>query len=274
MCDLLPQIRYSPAMLPGVPPENAFQVLDESGAKCGSGAVVEYINHTLLPEQPLNYYISINAQTERAFDTLIGATLARSIEMRWRNPKLRARIYAPCKPYDNDLLRNLQAFGFQNDDAIIRMRRILSDSERPVNPPVGCSIAPSVLASQQDFDGLLGRVNAYSVIANSPGWLTRLQHEQLFAVFGVWQQARLLGELILTAYGAEGRIEMLYTRPEFRRRGVATALISYAGQMLLHNGIRSLNAEAWRRIRPAMSLLETMRFESVAPTILYPGINL
>lgn len=274
MCDPLPQILYSPAMLPSVPPENAFQVLDESGAKCGSGVVVEYVNHILLPDRPLNYYISINALTERAFDMLIGAVLARSMELRTRNPKLPARIYAPCRPHDANLLRNLQAFGFKNDDAVIRMRRILSDAMRPVNPPVGCAISPTVLAAEQDFDGLLGRVNAYSVIANSRDWLTRLRQEQLFAAFGVWQQARLLGEVILTAYGAEGRIETLYTRPEFRRRGVAMALLSHAGQILLHNGIRSLNAEVWRRNRPAMSLFQTARFESVSPTILYPGIDL
>lgn len=270
----MPQIQYPPTPLPDVPLENTFHVLDESGMKCGNAAVIEYVNHAVLPERPLNYYISINAASERAFDMLIGAALARSMELRLRNPSLPARIYAPCKPHDTESLRNLQSFGFQNDDAIIRMRRILSGSERVPNPPVGCAVAPVLLEDSEDCEGLLRRVNAYSITAQSADWLARLRQEQLFFVFGVWQEQRLLGEMILTAYGVEGRVEMIYTRPEYRRRGVATSLLAHAGQVLLQNGLRSLNAEVWRRNQPAMSLFQASRFESISPTMLYPGIDL
>ncbi len=270
----MPQIVYAPTALPGVPRENAFHALDESGMRCGNAAVVEYINHTIFPERPLNYYVSLNAFHERAFDILLGAALARAMQLRARRPDLPARIYAPCKPNDPQLLRAYTECGFQNDDAVIRMRRVLTDGDRGVNPPVGCAIAPIVLEDQADCDGLLDRVNAYSVAARSQDWLVRLQDEQIFAVYGVWQDDLVLGEMVLTAYGAEGRIEMIYTRPEYRRRGVATALIAYAGQLLLRNGIRSLTGEVWRRNLPTMSLFETLRFESVSPVILYPGINL
>lgn len=269
----MPQIQFSPNALPGVSHENAFEVLDETGMKCGSAVVVEYINHVILTERPLNYYISINASSERAFDMLMGAALARSLVLRKRNPGLRARIYAPCQPHDAVRLRGFQDFGFQNDDAIIRMRRILMDSDKMPNPPVGCMIAPVVQESEEDYAGLLRRMNAYSVTERSADWLRGLQQEQLFTVAGVWQQDRLLGEMILTAYGAEGRIEMMYTRPEFRRRGVATALIAHAGKILLASGIRGLYADVWRRNWQAMSLFGTLRFESVSPTVLYPGVD-
>ena len=273
MCADLPLIQHPSNAVPGIPPENAFDVLDETGMKCGSAAVVEFVNHTLLPERPLNYYISINAMTERAFDMLMGAVLARSMQMRELNPNLLARIYAPCKPHESGLLRNFQEFGFRNDDAVIRMRRILSDTDRVPNPPVGCVVAPVVLQDQEDYDGLLRRVNAYSVTAKSSDWIFRLQQEQLFSVYGVWQEDRLLGEMVLTAYGAEGSIEMIYARPEFRRRGIGSALIACAREVLLKNGIRSLNAEVWRRNRSAMALFEENKFESVTPVILYPGID-
>ena len=269
----MPLIQHPSSAIPGIPSENAFDVLDETGLKCGSAAVVEFVNHNLLPERPLNYYISINAMTERAFDMLMGAVLSRSIQMREQSPNLLARIYAPCKPHESGLLRNFQEFGFRNDDAIIRMRRILSETERDANPPVGCVVAPVTLQDQEDFDGLLKRANAYSIIAKTNDWIYRLHQEQMFSVYGVWQDERLLGEMILTAYGAEGNIEMIYTRPEFRRRGVASALLSCARQVLLQNGIRSLNVEVWRRNRSAMRLFEENRFESVSPVILYPGID-
>ena len=50
--------------------------------------------------------------------------------------------------------------------------------------------------------------------------------------------------------------------------------LAEAGRILLENGIRSLSAEVWRRNRAAMGLFEAMRFESVAPTILYPGVDI
>ena len=257
-----------------MPLENAFRVLDEGGVTCGSAAVVEYINHALLPERPLNYYISINAHNQRAFDMLMGAAVARSLVLRRRNARMPARIYAPCPPFDAKSLRDFLDFGFQNDDAVIRMRHILTAGDHLPNPPVGCALAPVMLEEAADYDALLTRLNAYSAVAHGPEWLARLRQEPLFAVCGVWQEERLLGELVLTGYGAEGQVEMLYTHPTFRRRGVARALLAEAGRILLENGIRSLSAEVWRRTRAAMGLFEAMRFESVAPTILYPGVDI
>lgn len=259
---------------PGVSPQNVFHVLDEAGLRLGSASVVEYVNETLLPERPLNYYVNIKAQEERAFDMLLGAVMARALDLRRYQPAMPARIYAPCRPNDTQLLRNLQMFGFQNDDAEIRMRRILHLDDVIPKPPVGCVIAPVVIEDAVDSEGLLRRINQYSLTARSANWLASLQEEPLFTVFGVWQDNRLLGEMILTAYGAEGRIEMLYTRPEYRDRGVAKALIGFAGDMLMQDGIRSLNAEVWRRNIPAMTLFQAMHFDSVQPVILYPGIDL
>ncbi len=269
----MPRIQYSATTLPGVPRENAFYVLDDSGMRSGNAAVVEYVNHQIFPDRPLNYYVSINALDQRSFDVLMGAVFARAYALRARHPKLPARIYAPCQPQDVRLLQSLSFYGFLNDDAVIRVRRVLSQSDRPPTPPVGCSLAPVVLEDEQDFEGLLARVNAYSVTVRGMDWLNRLRQEQLFAVLGVWQEQRLLGEIILTAYGAEGRVEMIYTRPEARRRGVATALLSHAGELLLRSGIRTLTAEVWRRNVPAMTLFNSRRFDSIQPTILYPGRN-
>lgn len=205
---------------------------------------------------------------------LMGAAFARSMQMRRQNPRMRARVYTPCSPHDTQRLRSIQEVGFQNDDAVIRMRKILSESDRMPNPPVGCTISPVILEEEADLAMLTQRLNAYSVTERDVDWLHMLRQEQLFMCIGVWQEERLLGELLLTAYGAEGRIEMMYTRPEYRRRGVATSLLSYAGKVLLQNGIRSMNAEVWRRNVSAMELFGRVGFDSVTATVLYPGVDL
>ena len=268
------QIQYPLSPIPGVPLENSFQIVDEFGMKSGSASVIEFINQTMLPDRPLNYYLSISAQDSRALHMLVGAAYARTLEMRRQNAQLPARLYARCAPQDQRLLAELLDCGFENDDAIVRKRLILSDGDKLPKPPVGTAVAPVLLETQEDYDALLRRVNAYTVTAYNYNWIARLQAQQIFSAWGVWQEDRLLGEMILTGYGSEGRIEMLYARPEYRNRGVASALIGQAAQELLRSGIRSLTADVWQRNEPATQLFDKLRFDPLQPVRLYPGINL
>lgn len=243
--------------------------------RMGRASVTEYINEILLADRPLNYYLNISAMSERAFDMLMGAVLARSLHLRmYQPPRMPARIYMPCRPNDVELLHVLAGFGFQNDDGEIGMRRILNPNDRIPMPPVGCKIAPVILENEQDYEGLLQRVNQYSLTTKTMDWVVHLQQEQMFTVYGVWQDSRLLGELVLTAYGTEGRIEFIYTSQHAQRRGVATSLIAHAGDVLLRSGIRSANAVVWKRNIKAMTLFQAMGYDSVSPIILYPGIDI
>ena len=200
MCFCLSQIQYPLSPVPGVPLENSFQILDDFGMKCGSASVVEFINHTMLPDRPLNFYLSISAQDSRSLHLLVGAAYTRTLELR--------------------------------------------------------------------------RINAYTVTAYNYNWIARLQSQQHFSAWGVWQEDRLLGEMILSANGAEGVIEMIYARPEFRRRGVAAALVGQAAQELLRIGVRAMVADVWQRNDPATQFFDKMHFETTQPVRLYPGINL
>lgn len=274
MCFCLSQIQYPPSPVPGVPLENSFQILDDFGTKCGSASVIEFINHTMLPDRPLNYYLSISAQDSRSLHLLIGACYTRTLELRRKNAQLPARMYARCNPQDQNLLAELLDCGFENDDAIVRKRLILAETDRMPKPPVSTSIAPVLLETQEDYDALLRRINAYSVTAYNYNWIARMQAQPHFSAWGVWQEDHLLGELVLTANGSEGVVEMLYSKPEFRHRGVASALIGQATQELLRNGVRALIADVWQRNEPATQLFEKMHFETTQPVRLYPGINL
>lgn len=271
----MPTIVHPANGMSGVPRENAFLALDDTGEKLGTASVIEYYNVALLPHRPLNYYLRLHMRQddERALDMLMGGLLARSLQLAARQTAS-ARIYMPCQPGDTKLLRALQAFGFQNDDAEIFMRKILNASEKVVQPPVGCVIRPVLMENEQDYDGLLARVTPHSLMARSRGWLLRMAEEQFFGVFGVWQESRLLGEIILTAYGTEGRIEFVYTRPEYRRRGVARALIAHASDLMLQRGQHVLYAEVWRRNERAMPLFQQMHFDSAMPIVLYPGLSI
>jgi GNAT superfamily N-acetyltransferase len=259
-----------------MPPENMFQVLDEDGQSHGSAALSEYTNYAILPECPLNYYLGIQATDTSAFDMLMGAALARARTLRQKNPRMAARIYTACHPGDAELIGEYAAYGFQNDDAVMRMRRIFLDSERGMlpNPPVGCQIAQVALDRAGDEGALLARINGHAVIAQPPSWLKGLMQEPFFIALGMWQDDRLLGEMILTAYGSQGSIQALYTVPDARRRGIASAMIAQAGRILLDHGVRSLIADVWQRNRPANALFQAMGFDSKEAMLLYPGMAL
>lgn len=268
------QIQYSSTAVPGVPRENAFQVTDETGLKMGSATVVEFINEDILPERPLNYYVSISAMDERALDILMGAVRARAMEMRSYNAHMAARLYVACRPSDQAFMRDLQQYGFDMGDAEIRMRKILHASGRMPGPPVGCVVAPVELEDEVDMRGVLDRSNEYAVTAKPFEWLSRLQGEQYFAVYGVWQDMSLLGQMILTAYGTEGWVQSIYTETGYRKRGVATAMLAHAERVLMDKGVKTINAQVWRRNTRAMSLFQSMKYDSVEPITLYPGVDL
>lgn len=268
------QIQYPLAPIPGVPLENSFLVTDEFGMKSGSAAVIEFTNHTLLPDRPLNYYLSISAEDSRSFHMLMGAAFARTLLLRRQNTGLAARLYAPCRPQDQQLLAEFLDCGFENDDAVVRKRLIVSDGDRLPHPPVGTQVAPVLLETQEDYDALLRRVNAYTITAYNYNWIARMQAEQHFSAWGVWQEDRLLGEMVMTGNGMEGTVEMLYARPEYRRRGVASALVGQAAEVIAQNGMHSLTAEVWQRNEPATYLFDKLGFETLQPVRLFPGINL
>lgn len=243
--------------------------------KCGNATIVEFISEALVPERPLNYYVTMSAMDPRAFDMLLGAVFARALELRRYQPRMRARVYVPCRPSDTAILHALMDFGFQNDDAELRVRKAITHSNTGTNPPVGIDIEPVTMQSADDITGLLQRINQFTLIARSTDWVARLRDSaQHFIVYGAWQGDALIGEAVMTVYGAEGHIEHIYTLPEFRERGVATALLDHAGRELLANGVRLLSSEVWQRNRRAVYLFHKSRFENSEPTILYPGIDL
>lgn len=258
---------------PGIARENVFIVVDDMGMKIGSATVVEYVNAMLLPERPLNYYVTLSVMDDRAFDMLMGAVTARALALRTLQPPMPARMYVPCRPDDRQLLAGLQAIGFDNDDADIRMRRYLSANDPSVGAPVGCVVAPVILEDEVDCEGLITRVNRHSVTARSLDWVRGLQEGPFFQVLGMWQEQRLLGEAVVTAYGSEGRIEAIYTAEPYLRRGVASALVARAGEILQKGGAKTITAEVWRRNTVAMDFFRSARFDSVAPVMLYPGVN-
>ncbi|MDR2657751.1 MAG: GNAT family N-acetyltransferase [Oscillospiraceae bacterium] len=266
------RIDMGQSAMSGAPRENIFVATDNSGQRIGMAAVVEYVNHQLLPDRPLNYYLIIEAFA-RARDLLFGAAFTRAMMLRRKRPELSARIYASCSPRDPERLMYFTEQGFHNDDAEIVMRDILKSGDWGPKPPVGCRLAFTNLDTPEQSEKLLARVNPYSATQHSLDWLDKARRNTVFASLGVLEEDEILGEIIVAGYGAEGRVLMLYTQPRCRRRGVARALLAGARQYLYEEQCRSVSAQVWLRNAPAAEFFRAAGFQQTGQAVLYPGMD-
>ncbi|MDR1598485.1 MAG: GNAT family N-acetyltransferase [Oscillospiraceae bacterium] len=266
------RIDMGQSAMSGAPRENIFVAADDGGQRLGMAAVVEYVNRQILPDRPLNYYLIIEAFA-RARDLLFGAAFTRAMMLRRLKPDLPARVYASCSPRDPERLLYFTEQGFHNDDAEVVTREILKDGDWGPKPPVGCRLAFTNLDTSERREGLLARVNPYSVTRHSLDWLDKAMGNTAFASIGVLEEEEILGETIVTGYGAEGRVLMLYTAPRCRRRGVARALLAGARQYLYEEQCRSLTARVWLRNTAAAEFFKAEGFQQTGQAVLYPGMD-
>jgi ribosomal protein S18 acetylase RimI-like enzyme len=252
--------------------DNTFIAYDNNDQRVGVGAVVEYINEALLPDRPLNYFLTIDGFA-RARDILFGAVYARARVMRRLKPELAGRIYASCSPRDPERLMFFADMGFDTQDAEYVMRYTLSRDVRPIRPPVGTTLSVSNVRNIEDTDRMLARVNKYSITAHSRGWLEDMMNSPLFAALAVKDDDKYVGEAIITGYGNEGSIVSIYTVPQVRRHGVALALLSAAHEMFMSQGLAFSTAKVWSRFIPATYLFEKAGYKKAAQSMLYPGVN-
>ncbi|GHU70696.1 hypothetical protein FACS1894184_16490 [Clostridia bacterium] len=256
----------------GAPRDNIFVATDDNGHRIGMAAVVEYVNHQLLPEIPLNYYLIIEAFA-RARDLLFGAAFTRAMMLRRKRPELPARIYASCSPRDPERLIYFTEQGFHNDDAEVIMHDILKNGDWGPKPPVGCRLAFTNLDTPERCEKLLTRINPYSVTQHSVDWLDKARRNTVFASLGVLEEDEVLGEIVVTGYGAEGQVHMVYTKPGYRRRGIARALLAGARQYLYEEQCRSLTAQVWLRNHPSVEFFKAEGFQQTGQAVLYPGME-
>jgi ribosomal protein S18 acetylase RimI-like enzyme len=256
----------------GAPRENIFVAIDDGDQRLGMAAVVEYVNHQMLPDRPLNYYLIIEAFA-RARDLLFGAAFTRAMMLRRKRPELPARIYASCSPRDPERLLYFTEQGFRNDDAEIVARDILKNGDWGPKPPVGCRLAFTNLDTAEQREKLLSRINPYSATRHSLDWLEKARSNPVFASIGVLEEDEILGEIIAAGYGAEGRVLMMYTAPRCRRRGVARALLAGARQYLYEEQCRSLTARVWLRNASAAAFFKAEGFQQTGQSVLYPGMD-
>ena len=101
--------------------ENSFVAVDDLETPMGTLSVAPLRNDELMPERPFEVKLTVHGKAAAA-DALLGAGLSRGMYLA-QQEGVPARIYAQCLPSETQKLELLLSLGFENDDALVRMRR-------------------------------------------------------------------------------------------------------------------------------------------------------
>ena len=78
---------------------------------------------------------------------------------------------------------------------------------------------------------------------------------------GAFEDVSLVAAIIVSSDGRKGWLNRLAVNPEYRRRGIAKALIAEAERVLRERGVRVFSALIWDSNESSKSLFEDLGYE-------------
>lgn len=254
----------------GVDRESCFIVRDDSGMELGQGLLIIKPMMDLLPERPLNIIFEIDAHPA-AMDMLYGALMVRARMLHSRRGNLPARLVVPCALDDIQKYNFYMGVGFDDTDGEELFRSVVPSHVREMPPPLGTGMIPIPMRLQMDIEALVLRMNRYTGEIWNLSRFEQIMNTQHFTALAVYNGEELCGEVIVSGQGQEAMIEGLYVLSNWRRQGVALALLTSALSELSQHGVKFLYCRAIRRNARALSFMRRAGFEWVCTRQLLLG---
>jgi GNAT superfamily N-acetyltransferase len=252
--------------------ENRFEALDDVENIIGSARVEARKLFSLYPRQPLRLRVTASGDAEAAH-ALLGAATARALKLAKADASLGARVYFECDPDDADLIGTLKAFGYEDDDGVVQMRRRLMPGPLARPLPEGCTVVRDYLLDDVEARYFLERYNAMFGEDRDMAWLANLRQKNDFSRILLVSPDGLAGEALLWSDGFNGVVGAIQTTPAWRRKGVATYILELARIFFLEHGIYRSALNIWLRLTPAGKLAYSLDYEPGKMIIRYPGID-
>ena len=263
-------LRHMTRLPEGIEAADTFEYVDEETGDVSASAI-EYRTDcpTLYPSRPLQ--ISIEFDGDPVPDTLLGATVARARRVVMVS-NTAARVYTHCDPRDSAFIDQLAAFGFKDDDGLVRMRRHTSDGKR-VTIPSGYTIIRDALMDSMEQKLFLERYNRLYGSAHSPEWLERYIGRDHFLRLMALGRTGIAGEVTVWVEDNIGVIGYVNTMRQYRRHGIASALITLACDWFEQCGVHIAEVNLQEKIPYMADALTKLGFTQTSTLLRYPGID-
>lgn len=251
--------------------ENSFVAVDDLETPMGTLSVAPRMNEELMPERPFEVKLSVHGKAAAA-DALLGAGLSRGLFLA-QQAGVPARIYAQCQPSETQKLELLLGLGFENDDALARMRRKVVGGRNIARLGEDMAYIEDRLDDETERAFFLEREEKLFKRENAEERLARMEKLNGFRRLLAVGRDGLAGELLLYETGTTGVVAQVYAVPAYRRRHVAMFLLEQARLCFYQDRIQEAIADVRLRMRGAVALFASAGYRQSEIVCRYPGVD-
>ncbi|NLA53278.1 MAG: GNAT family N-acetyltransferase [Clostridiales bacterium] len=266
------RLSHPSAPYQGIPPQDVFFVANDRFVQMGIGFVILSMNQQMYPQKPLEIYVHLEAQPS-ARDLLLGALLGRAEQMRSGFPGVSGRIYTELASGNWEMLNFYSRNGFVNSDA--QEEYVMPVPPGMAQTPMGCQLASVPLSSQQEQYNFLQRINAHRMTPISHDFLTLQMQQPYFMALGFYRGGQPLAEMLISGATPESSaLISIYTRSEYRRKGIAKALILSAAALLRERDAKQIVTQVYSRSQAQVGLVKSFGATRRRIVTILPSIEL
>lgn len=265
------QLTHPQGSYQNLPPEDVFIALDDMGKQVGTGYIIpQYLPHRC-PDRPVNLYFDIKSASSGWY-ILFGALLARARELRDTHPEQPARFYTRIDPRDESMKSRFTHAGMKCD--IVESTVALRLREMPARIPMACQVMPVPLATLQEQQSFLGRLQNNDISHITLDYLQELMRLPHFHALGLIHNQQIAAEAIFAGQGIACELVAVYTDERYRRQGMAKALIDQGMQVLSKENVVSFSASFITMSEAQRALAVSLNARDLALQGVYPSLIL
>ena len=228
------------------------------------------MNAQMYPAQPLRVRIRLQGAIE---DQMTGALLGRAREI-CTEAKIPARIYVSCGAENKALVDYLAAFGFRDNDGLVRMRCALNDPDVIGKLPAGCVMVHDHLELPEEREFFLQRYNDLYGTEHDMVWLDAYTDREDFMRILAVAPTGLVNETIVWREGNDGVVGYTQTARRWRRRGIAKEMLQYAARYFVECGLDTMTSVVHVSVPGLLQTFESAGFHQDALLLHYPGLDM
>ena len=252
-------------------PEDVFYAIDDLGTQTGYGYILYQYQPGLYPDCPVNLYFSIEGDQSARY-LLFGALVARARVLQTVNPQMRARLYTSLDPSDaagrEFYVHN--GFSCEESDMIVSLQIPFGDGRIPMS----CTVARMPLNTWDEQENLLTRLQMNELTYLDRNALVEMMHRPHFIDLGLYRNAGLIGEALISGYGEDAELTAIYIEPSSRRQGMGRALLHRTMAIMAAEGVTRITARIMTRSLPQQQLMNIFGATPLGVQMIFPSLYL